>query len=147
MLTPTSDDEEARMKQRKFLSERLDLSSISDRDLDTFNRVSMKINAEALAAGLRRAYTNKLEEFPIEDQENFLLCFKYALCNTNKISENTRTFLEEESATFAKQKAEEISMIVAAVNFQKILHALNSMDESQFDNRDELIRIMSGPFQ
>lgn len=104
----------------------------------------MEINAEALAAGLRRAYANKLEEFPIEDQENLLRCAKEFVCNKYSLSAETRTFLEEEGRAFVGKKAREIGMVVGAATVQQILDRLKSVDESEFDNRDELIRVMSG---
>lgn len=134
--------EELRLKTREALSEMVDMSSVSDRDLEVFLRVQTEINAKGMAEGLRKALTSRLEELPEKDLDIWLSCINGLSCEREKISPQTKSFIGQLSA-FGKTKGEEIGQSVGEATTAKVLDKLLNMDESEFDDRDALIRAMS----
>jgi hypothetical protein len=136
--------DEIRQEMRSRLAQFADISSLSDRDLDVMVRVFSDINAKGMAAGMRRALERKLEDLPEKDLEIMLACTKNFVCKREDISRETLSFIKEMPA-FGRSKGEEIGRAVGEATHAKVIEKLKSMDESEFDNRDELIRIMSLP--
>ena len=138
----TASEDEVRQKMRDQLSQITDVTAISDRDMDTFLRVFIDINARGLVAGLRRAFENELAKLPENDLKIMLACARKLLCKRENLSKETMTFIGELPA-FGKAKGEEIGRALGEATTAKVLEKLKSMDESEFDNRDELLRILS----
>ena len=136
--------DEKRQEMRSGLGQFTDISSLSDRDLDVYAQVFIDINAKGMAAGLRRALERKLDDLPEKDLAIMLACTKKLVCKREELSQETITFIKEMPA-FGRSKGAEIGRAVGEATAAKVIEKLKSMDESEFDNRDELIRIMSLP--
>jgi hypothetical protein len=135
-------DDTTRQVQRDRMRPFVDTSSVSDRDLDTLTRVSLELTSEAVVAGLRRALANKFGEISIEHQKQILDCMKNYRCDKYRLSEEARAFMET-LPRFLGKKAGELHIQIGTLMGQKMLETLRSMDPSEFDNKDELLRVFT----
>lgn len=109
-LMVASRDQIRNLMREKF-SKYVDMSSVSDRDLDTYLEVSTDIVAEAVVAGMRSAFTKKLEGLQKKDQEILLSCLQLLPCDREGFSSAGRAFLEGMQA-FGGTKGQEIGEAV-----------------------------------
>lgn len=140
-LMVASRDEMRRLLREKF-SKHVDMSSVSDRDLDTYLEISTEITAKDIVIGMRRAFTKKLEELQKKDQEILLSCLQLLPCDREGFSSAGRTVLESMQA-FGGAKGREIGEAVGLATKTQMMEKLKSMDETAFDNRDALIRLLN----
>lgn len=139
-------DEETRQIQRDRMRPFVDTSSVSDRDVDTVTRVTRAITAEAVIAGLRRFLANKIEELSIEQQNQVLTCIRNHSCGKHNLSEATSAFIHAMPKSIGK-KAGQLHTQVATLLVQEIMDELKSMDSSEFDNKEETLRVFATPLQ
>jgi hypothetical protein len=140
-LMVASRDQIRKLMREKF-SKHVDMSSVSDRDLDTYLKIATEIGAEAVVAGMRSAFTKKLEELQKKDQEILLSCLQLLPCDRGGFSSAGRTILEGMQA-FGGAKGQEIGEAVGLATKTQLMEKLKSMDETDFDNRDALIRFLN----
>lgn len=140
-LMVASRDQIRKLMREKF-SKHVDMSSVSDRDLDTYLEVSTDIGLKAIVAGMRSAFTKKLEELQKKDQEILLSCLQLLPCDREGFSSAGRTILEDMQA-FGGAKGQEIGEAVGLATKTQMMEKLKSMDETDFDNRDALIRFLN----
>lgn len=140
-MTVASRDE-VRKLMREAFSKHVDMSSVSDRDIDTYLMIATEITAKDIVADMRRAFTNKLEELRKADQEKFLSCLQLPPCDREDFSSAGLIILEN-MQVFGAAKGKEIAEAVAIATKPQLMEKLKSMDETDFDNRDALIRFLN----